>query len=76
MYFDWIRIRIRFDLKEFVTGVGSDSFLQCLITDSFPVYSYKDYEFKGKKVFASIKGDQGVTFMKKKFFQSCLKHIL
>lgn len=36
---------------------------------------YADFEFEGKKVFAGVE-DTEVTFMKKKFFQSSLKHIL
>jgi hypothetical protein len=38
---------------------------------------YADYTFEGKKVFAGMEGvDTEITFMKKKFFQSSLKHIL
>jgi len=38
---------------------------------------YKDFTFEGKKVFADIEdGQTELTFMKKKFFQSSLKHIL
>jgi hypothetical protein len=36
---------------------------------------YADFEFQGEKVFAGVKETE-ITFMKKKFFQSALKHIL
>ena len=40
-------------------------------------YIYKDFEFEGKKVFSGMGGDnKEITFMKKKFFQSCLNHII
>ena len=38
---------------------------------------YDDFTFEGEKVFAGLaKSDTEITFMKKKFFQSALKHIL
>ena len=38
---------------------------------------YDDFVFEGKKPFAGMKdGNSEITFMKKKFFQSSLKHIL
>jgi len=38
---------------------------------------YQDFTWQGEQVFAGAKaGDPGITFMKKKFFQSALKHIL
>ena len=38
---------------------------------------YDDFVFDGKKPFAGMKdGNSEITFMKKKFFQSSLKHIL
>lgn len=38
---------------------------------------YADFVFEGEKVFAGIDAkDNGISFMKKKFFQSSLKHIL
>jgi len=38
---------------------------------------YKDFEYEGKKVFEDMDPiHQEIAFMKKKFFQSCLKHIL
>merc|ERR1712098_191313 len=38
---------------------------------------YKDFEFEGKKVFEGMgETHTDLAFMKKKFFQSCLKHIL
>jgi len=38
---------------------------------------YADFEYEGNKVFAGINGDNTeITFMRKKFFQSCLKHII
>ena len=38
---------------------------------------YEDFEFEGRKVFSGMAGDnKEVTFMKKKFFQSCLNHII
>ena len=38
---------------------------------------YEDFEFEGRKVFSGMDGDnKEITFMKKKFFQSCLNHII
>ena len=38
---------------------------------------YDDFVFDGKKPFAGMKdGNSEITFMKKKFFQSSLKHIV
>ena len=37
---------------------------------------YADFTYQGEKVFAGMEGDTEITFMKKKFFQSALKHIL
>jgi len=37
---------------------------------------YGDFEFEGKKVFSGMTEDTEITFMRKKFFQSCLKHII
>jgi len=38
---------------------------------------YEDFEFEGKKIFSGMNGDNTeITFMRKKFFQSCLKHII
>ena len=48
---------------------------------------YADFEYEGEKVFAGVAGtdidengipdgNNEITFMKKKFFQSALKHIL
>jgi len=38
---------------------------------------YADFEFEGQKVFGGLANpDTEITFMKKKFFQSSLKHIL
>jgi len=38
---------------------------------------YADFEFEGKKVFEGMDPqDNEMTFMKKKFFQNCLKHIM
>jgi len=38
---------------------------------------YNSFEFYGEKVFQGLKsGDSEITFMRKKFFQSSLKHIL
>merc|ERR1719174_3253617 len=38
---------------------------------------YDDFVFEGKKPFAGMKdGNSEITFMKKKFFQSSLRHIL
>jgi len=39
--------------------------------------AYKDFEFEGQKVFRNMaKQHPEITMMKKKFFQSCLKHIM
>ena len=38
---------------------------------------YEDFEFEGRKVFGGMDGEnKEITFMKKKFFQSCLNHII
>ena len=38
---------------------------------------YNSFEFYGEKVFQGLEsGDSELTFMRKKFFQSSLKHIL
>lgn len=38
---------------------------------------YEDFEYEGQKVFGGMRGDNTeITFMRKKFFQSCLKHII
>ena len=38
---------------------------------------YNTFDFYGEKVFEGLKsGDTEITFMRKKFFQSSLKHIL
>jgi len=38
---------------------------------------YSDFEYEGRKVFENMEPvHTDITFMKKKFFQSCLKHIL
>lgn len=37
---------------------------------------YEEFEFEGKKVFSGMTEDTEITFMRKKFFQSCLKHII
>ena len=38
---------------------------------------YNNFDFYGEKVFEGLKsGDTEITFMRKKFFQSSLKHIL
>lgn len=38
---------------------------------------YEDFEYEGKKIFNGLNGDDTeITFMRKKFFQSCLKHII
>ena len=38
---------------------------------------YNSFQFYGEKVFQGLKsGDSEITFMRKKFFQSSLKHIL
>jgi hypothetical protein len=38
--------------------------------------SYKDFEYEGEKVFEGIEDEQGLILFQKKFFQSCLKHIV
>ena len=43
----------------------------------FSSVSYQDFEYKGEKVFRNMdKRHPEITMMKKKFFQSCLKHIM
>ena len=38
---------------------------------------YQGFEFEGKKVFRGMdRRHPEITMMKKKFFQSCLKHIM
>merc|ERR1711915_8786 len=39
--------------------------------------AYQDFEYEGNKVFGGMdKRHPEITMMKKKFFQSCLRHIL
>jgi len=39
--------------------------------------NYEDFEFEGRKVFSGMEGENNeIYFMKKKFFQSCLNHII
>ena len=43
----------------------------------FSSVAYEDFEFEGQKVFRNMaKQHPEITMMKKKFFQSCLKHIM
>ena len=43
----------------------------------FSSIKYSDFEFEGKKVFEGMDPKHTeLAFMKKKFFQSCLKHIM
>jgi len=37
---------------------------------------YKDFAFNGEKVFEGIEGETGLILFQKKFFQTCLKHIV
>jgi len=38
---------------------------------------YEDFQYEGAKVFSGMEaGNTEITFMRKKFFQSCLKHII
>eukprot|EP00088_Acartia_fossae_P007569 TRINITY_DN13566_c0_g1_i5.p1 TRINITY_DN13566_c0_g1~~TRINITY_DN13566_c0_g1_i5.p1 ORF type:complete len:301 (+),score=73.09 TRINITY_DN13566_c0_g1_i5:78-905(+) len=37
---------------------------------------YKDFEYQGQKVFAGVEDEKGLVLFQKKFFQSCLKHIV
>ena len=51
-----------------------------LVFYHFQIFSsikYSDFEFEGKKVFEGMDPKHTeLAFMKKKFFQSCLKHIM
>lgn len=38
--------------------------------------NYSDFEFEGEKVFAGIEGETSLILFQKKFFQSCLTHIV
>lgn len=37
---------------------------------------YEDFEYEGERVFQGLTEDTEITYMRKKFFQSALKHIL
>jgi len=37
---------------------------------------YKDFEYHGDKVFAGVEGENSLVLFQKKFFQSCLRHIV
>eukprot|EP00088_Acartia_fossae_P055457 TRINITY_DN64336_c0_g1_i1.p1 TRINITY_DN64336_c0_g1~~TRINITY_DN64336_c0_g1_i1.p1 ORF type:complete len:123 (+),score=36.70 TRINITY_DN64336_c0_g1_i1:52-369(+) len=37
---------------------------------------YKDFVYQGEKVFEGVEDEKGLVLFQKKFFQSCLKHIV
>ena len=64
-------------IKSEVTGVfGKKTFEKVGMLPASTI-DYSTFEFEGSRPFAGIADrDQGITFWKKKFFQSALKHIL
>jgi len=61
---------------EVTSGFARDTFKRVGMLEAGSV-KYKDFVFEGDKVFAGVDGGNSeITFMKKKFFQSSLKHIL
>jgi len=64
-------------LKTEATGTFSREAFERVGFHPAGTVQYADFEYQGKRVFAGMEGgDTGVTFMKKKFFQSSLTHIL
>jgi len=64
-------------LKTEATGVFSQKAFRTIGMVSTNCIEYKDFEFEGVKVFEGMdKRHPNIAFMKKKFFQSCLKHII
>merc|ERR1712181_127029 len=64
-------------IKTEATGRFSKETFQRVVMQPAGSIKYDDFVFKGKKPFAGMKdGNSEITFMKKKFFQSSLTHIL
>lgn len=64
-------------IKTEATGTFSKTAFETVGLLSASSIKYDDFEFEGQKVFSGMDGDNNeVTFMKKKFFQSCLNHII
>jgi len=60
---------------EATTSYAQAAFLTIGFTPAAEVL-YKDFEYNGEKVFAGVEGEKGLVLFQKKFFQSCLKHIV
>merc|ERR1712117_459483 len=64
-------------IKTEATGRFSKETFQRVGMQPAASIKYDDFVFEGKKPFAGMKdGNSEITFMKKKFFQSSLRHIL
>jgi hypothetical protein len=64
-------------IKAEATGTFSRETFERVGLQPAGTIKYADFTFKGEKVFAGVgDGNTEITFMKKKFFQSSLKHIL
>merc|ERR1712179_841983 len=63
-------------IKTEATGNFSKTAFETVGMLSCSSIKYEDFEFEGRKVFSGMDGEnKEITFMKKKFFQSCLNHI-
>jgi len=62
-------------IKTEATGTFSKTAFETVGLLSSSSIKYEDFEFEGKKVFSGMQ-EKEITFMKKKFFQSCLNHII
>jgi hypothetical protein len=60
---------------EATTSYAQAAFLNIGFTPVAEVL-YKDFEYHGEKVFAGVEDEKGLVLFQKKFFQSCLKHIV
>lgn len=60
---------------EATAGYAQAAFLTIGFTPVVEII-YEDFEYEGNKVFAGIEGERSLILFQKKFFQSCLKHIV
>merc|ERR1711971_19235 len=75
--FEEIGTNKMFSIKTEATGRFSKETFQRVGMQPAGSIKYDDFVFEGKKPFAGMKdGNSEITFMKKKFFQSSLTHIL
>ena len=72
-----ILIILCFNIKTEATGKFSKTAFETVGMLPSSSINYEDFEFEGRKVFSGMEGENNeIYFMKKKFFQSCLNHII